>query len=131
MGDASANFHKPLDRLSEQTLECHRALVTLMEELEAVDWYQQRIDATRDEQLRAVLIHNREEEKEHAAMALEWLRRRDPGFDEQLRKYLFTEGSIAGREEEDEPSEPSHGDGSLAIGSLRSQDVATVAKSPV
>jgi uncharacterized protein len=118
MADASANFHEPLERLSEETLERHRALATLMEELEAVDWYQQRIDATHDEELRALLIHNRDEEKEHAAMALEWLRRRDSGLDKQLRKYLFTEGSIAGLEDESEGSVGD--DGSLSLGGLRS-----------
>jgi hypothetical protein len=70
-----------------------------MEELEAVDWYQQRMDATDDGELREILRHNRDEEKEHAAMVLEWIRRRDRAFDEKLREYLFTEGSIVGREE--------------------------------
>jgi ferritin-like protein len=76
----------------------HRALASLQEELEAVDWYQQRIDATGDPELREILRHNRDEEKEHAAMVLEWIRRRDASFDAKLREYLFTEGSITGRE---------------------------------
>ncbi len=121
MAQSSANLHEPIEMLAPSTLEHHRALVSLMEELEAIDWYQQRIDATGDEDLRAILAHNREEEKEHAAMALEWLRRRDPGLDAQLRTYLFTEGSIDEKEAEDgENAEGSPaGDGSLGIGSLR------------
>ena len=126
MAESSANLHEAVDLLKPETLEHHRALVSLMEELEAIDWYQQRIDATRDEELRAILVHNREEEKEHAAMALEWLRRRDPGLDEKLRMYLYSAGSIVAREEELEAgahngaasSRP--GDGSLGLGSLRS-----------
>jgi ferritin-like protein len=76
----------------------HRALVSLMEELEAVDWYQQRMDATESVELRDILRPNRDEEKEHAAMVLEWIRRHDPAFDTKLREYLFTQGSIVGRE---------------------------------
>jgi ferritin-like protein len=68
----------------------HRAIVSLMEELEAVDWYNQRADACKDQELRAILQHNRDEEKEHASMVLEWIRRRDPAFDKELRDYLFT-----------------------------------------
>ena len=86
--------------LRPATMERHRAIVSLMEELEAIDWYQQRIDATHDDELREILEHNREEEQEHAAMVLEWIRRRDPKFDAHLREYLFTEGRIVGREEE-------------------------------
>ncbi len=91
---ASEGFHEPEGLLSEETKDLHRALVSLMEELEAVDWYNQRVDATEDEELRAVLAHNRDEEKEHAAMVLEWIRRRDPTFDKELRETLFTEGEI-------------------------------------
>ena len=99
-------------------MDYHRALVSLMEELEAVDWYNQRIDATEDDQLREVLVHNRDEEKEHAAMALEWLRRRDPELDRFLRQYLFTEGSITGIEAAS--GDEGNGNGaSLGIGSLR------------
>ena len=72
----------------------HRAIISLMEELEAVDWYNQRIDVCKDEELKAVLIHNRDEEKEHAAMMLEWIRRKDPKFDEELKDYLFTDKSL-------------------------------------
>ena len=88
---ANEGFHEPVDRLSEATMDRHRAIQSLMEELEAVDWYDQRVDATNDESLAAVLAHNRDEEKEHAAMTLEWLRRRDPQLDKHLRTYLFTD----------------------------------------
>ena len=94
----SVGFHEAEARLTSGTLDMHRALTSLQEELEAVDWYQQRVDATHDEALREILRHNRDEEKEHAAMVLEWIRRRDPGFDTKLREYLFSEGSIVGRE---------------------------------
>lgn len=120
----SAGFHEAAELLKPETRDRHRAIVSLMEELEAVDWYDQRVDATGDEELRAILAHNRDEEKEHAAMVLEWLRRRDPEFDGQLRNYLFTDMPILKREEELEHSEAGNGgntggDGSLAIGSLR------------
>ena len=94
----SVGYHEAEARLTSETLDLHRALASLQEELEAVDWYQQRIDATGDAELRAILRHNRDEEKEHAAMVLEWIRRHDPGFDTRLRTYLFTEGPIAERE---------------------------------
>ena len=122
-------YHEPVDRLTESTLDEHRAIVSLQEELEAVDWYQQRVDATSDPELAEILAHNRDEEKEHAAMTLEWLRRRDPVLDEQLRTYLFTSGSVLDAEAEahgadggaDEPTgaDETFPDGSLAIGSLR------------
>lgn len=92
---ASEGFHEPRDLLSEATLDMHRAITSLMEELEAVDWYNQRVDACKDDQLRSILIHNRDEEKEHAAMVLEWIRRQDPCFDKQLRDYLFTTKPIS------------------------------------
>jgi len=92
---ASEGFHEPADKLSEEAMDLHRAIVSLMEELEAVDWYNQRVEGTRDQELRAILAHNRDEEKEHAAMVLEWIRRRDPVMDKELREQLFTEGSIA------------------------------------
>jgi ferritin-like protein len=113
---ASTGFHEDVDSLREETREMHRAIVSLMEELEAVDWYDQRIDATQDPELAAILVHNRDEEKEHAAMVLEWVRRRDPKFDEHLREYLFREGPIVEREAAD--AAPRRVDLSLAIGSL-------------
>jgi ferritin-like protein len=117
----SAGFHEDPTVLKAETRDRHRAIVSLMEELEAVDWYDQRVDAAHDEELRALLAHNRDEEKEHAAMVLEWLRRRDPHFDEQLRTYLFTEKPILELEEEQDLAEhgSASGDGSLGIGSLR------------
>jgi len=122
MADSSMGLHEAREDLSPGTLDRHRGLVSLMEELEAMDWYQQRIDAAGDPELAAVLEHNRDEETEHAAMSLEWLRRRDPVLDEHLREYLFTDGSIVGIEEVVEGEEQGGGgpgDGSLGIGSLR------------
>jgi ferritin-like protein len=119
----SAGLHEPENRLTSDTIDRHRALASIQEELEAVDWYAQRVDATDDPELAAVLAHNRDEEKEHAAMTLEWLRRRDPILDQHLRTYLFTTGSIVGREAEVEAggdTESSSSDsGSLGIGSLK------------
>lgn len=99
MAVSSAAYHEPVEDLSQDTRELHRGIVSLMEELEAVDWYQQRMDACRDDELRAVLAHNRDEEVEHAAMVLEWLRRRDAVFDRHLKTYLFTKESIVDIEE--------------------------------
>ena len=94
MPQGSTTFHESEERLSPRTRDMHRAIVSLMEELEAIDWYQQRVDAAGDDELRAVLAHNRDEEVEHAAMTLEWIRRRNAQFDAMLRQYLFTEGPI-------------------------------------
>ena len=102
---ASEGYHEPIDKLSAECLDRHRAISSIMEELEAVDWYDQRVEAATDPELKAILAHNRDEEKEHAAMTLEWLRRRDPKLDEHLRTYLFTEGDILAIEDEAE-----HGD---------------------
>lgn len=88
------NYHEPTKELSEATREMHRAIISLVEELEAVDWYNQRVDACTDDELKAILEHNRDEEKEHAAMLLEWVRRQDPGFDKELKDYLFTDKSL-------------------------------------
>lgn len=118
----SAGLHEPEERLSPETIDRHRALVSIQEELEAVDWYAQRVDAATDAELAAVLAHNRDEEKEHAAMAIEWLRRHDPTLDRHLRTYLFTSGSITEIETEaestDEASAPA-ASGSLGIGGLK------------
>lgn len=92
---AHEGYHEPINELSDATRDMHRAIISLMEELEAVDWYNQRVDACQDAELKAILAHNRDEEKEHAAMVLEWIRRQDPAFDHELRDYLFTEKSIA------------------------------------
>jgi ferritin-like protein len=98
---ANEGYHEPLEELSEETRDMHRAIVSLMEELEAVDWYNQRVDACRDKELRAILAHNRDEEKEHAAMVLEWIRRHDKRFEKELRDYLFTKKPITGLEHKD------------------------------
>jgi len=92
---ASEGYHEPTGELSDETKDMHRALTSLIEELEAVDWYNQRVDACKDDALRAILAHNRDEEKEHAAMVLEWIRRKDEAFDKELKDYLFTEKPIA------------------------------------
>jgi ferritin-like protein len=95
----SAGYHEDSDDLTPETKDYHRAIVSLMEELEAVDWYNQRVDAAKDEDLKAILAHNRDEEKEHAAMILEWIRRRDPQFAHELNTYLNTKGDITALEE--------------------------------
>jgi ferritin-like protein len=96
---ASVGYHE--ENLSEETRDMHRAIVSLMEELEAVDWYNQRVDVCKDQELKAILAHNRDEEKEHAAMVLEWIRRKDPVFSKQMKEYLFTDQSITRIEEEE------------------------------
>ena len=123
MADSSMGLHEAREDLAPETLDRHRSLVSLMEELEAMDWYAQRIEAARDPELAAVLAHNRDEETEHAAMSLEWLRRRDPALDAHLRQYLFTQGSILAIEKEAEGGDEAapSGDGSLGIGSLRGE----------
>jgi len=92
---ANEGYHEPIEELSDKTRDMHRAIISLMEELEAVDWYNQRVDACKDKELKAILAHNRDEEKEHAAMVLEWIRRKDPRFDHELKDYLFTDKPIA------------------------------------
>lgn len=94
---ASEGFHESPQDLTPQTRDMHRAILSLMEELEAIDWYQQRIDAAGDETLKTILAHNRDEEKEHASMVLEWIRRHDPAFDAHLKQYLFTTAPITER----------------------------------
>jgi len=96
---SSEALHVAREKLSRKTLEMHYAITSLMEEFEAVDWYRQRADDTEDPELKAILLHNAREELEHAAMVLEWIRRNDKDAGEQLRAYLFKEGSITGREE--------------------------------
>jgi hypothetical protein len=107
----SEGLHEDAGRLRPTTIDRHRAIVSIMEELEAVDWYDQRVDATDDPELAEVLAHNRDEEKEHAAMTIEWLRRNDPVFDRHLRTYLFTTGSITGIEHRAEHGGDGEGDG--------------------
>lgn len=98
----SEGLHEPIEKLDAATIDRHRAITSIMEELEAADWYDQRVAATEDAELAAILAHNRDEEKEHASMLLEWLRRRDPQFDKHLRTYLFTKGKILEIEKHDE-----------------------------
>lgn len=92
---SSVGYHEPIEELSAETRDMHRAIVSMMEELEAVDWYNQRADACKDTELKGILEHNRDEEKEHASMLLEWIRRKDPRFSHMLKDYLFTEERIA------------------------------------
>lgn len=92
---ANEGYHEPITEISNETRDMHRAISSLMEELEAVDWYNQRVDACRDLDLKAILAHNRDEEKEHASMLLEWIRRQDPTFDKELKDYLFTKKSLS------------------------------------
>ena len=92
---ANEGYHEPVEELSAETRDMHRAITSLMEELEAVDWYNQRVDACGDPELKAILAHNRDEEKEHAAMVLEWIRRRDPQFNHELQDWLFTDKSLS------------------------------------
>tara|TARA_B110000914_G_scaffold91431_1_gene80400 strand:+ start:1225 stop:1509 length:285 start_codon:yes stop_codon:yes gene_type:complete len=91
---ANEGYHEPIEELSNETRDMHRAITSLMEELEAVDWYNQCVDACKDPELKEILEHNRDEEKEHAAMVLEWIRRRDSVLDKELKDYLFTDKKI-------------------------------------
>lgn len=95
---SSEGLHVPRERLSDKTYAHHLAITSLMEELEAADWYAQRADDCQDETLANVLLHNMREEIEHAAMIIEWLRRNSNEFEKQLKKYVFSEGDIVARE---------------------------------
>ncbi len=97
---AAEAYHEPYESVSEEARDFHRAIVSLIEELEAIDWYHQRISATKDEELKGILAHNRDEEKEHAAMLLEYLRRKDEALSKELKEYLFTEKNLLEIEEE-------------------------------
>jgi ferritin-like protein len=123
---SSEQLHESPDSLRPATVDRHRAVASLMEELEAIDWYDQRIDATADPELASILRHNRDEEKEHASMVLEWLRRHDPALDTFLRKYLFTTGPIEDLEEGEGtspgPAAGAPGSASLPIGPLRGKE---------
>ncbi len=92
---ANEGYHEPIEELTDETRDMHRAIISLMEELEAVDWYNQRVDAAKDPELAAILAHNRDEEKEHAAMVLEWIRRKNPVLDKEPKDFLFTDNLIA------------------------------------
>ena len=122
----SAGYHESLDKLRPETLDNHRALTSMQEELEAADWYDQRVDAATDQDLKDILAHNRDEEKEHFAMLLEWYRRRDAKMDAHLKEYLFTTGSLVAQEQASTggrggsaDASAGEGGGSLGIGSLK------------
>jgi len=115
---ASDTYHEPLDLLSEETRNMHRAIVSLMEELEAIDWYQQRAEACSDGQLKAVLNHNKNEEIEHATMVMEWIRRHNDHFNEMMRNYLFTEQPITSIEKAGAASNGQSSPG-LGVGSMK------------
>jgi uncharacterized protein len=120
----SAGYHESLDKLRAETLDNHRALTSMQEELEAADWYDQRVDAATDQDLKDILAHNRDEEKEHFSMLLEWYRRRDAKMDAHLKEYLFTTGSLIAKEKASSggkggSADASGGGGSLGIGSLK------------
>src|SRR5262249_45383315 len=120
-GVAHEGLHEAAELLGPDTMDRHRAIESLVEELEAIDWYDQRVEAATDAELASILTHNRDDEKEHAAMALEWIRRRDPELDRQLRRYLFTSEPVV-REVDDPPGAGPVEEGAssgLGIGSLR------------
>lgn len=124
----SSQYHEPPEELAAKTRDLTRILVSLKEEMEAIDWYNQRIELSTDPQAAKILKHNQEEEMEHACMALEYLRRNMDGWDEALRTYLFTEGDITELEEEamgrkraSGGADGSAGTGSLGIGNLKGE----------
>ena len=96
---SSEGLHVPREKLQRRTLNLHYAITSVIEELEAVDWYRQRADDCDDPELKAILLHNAREEIEHFSMALEWIRRNDAEFEAQLKEYVFSKGSITGKEE--------------------------------
>jgi len=119
---ASTEYHEPYELLSKESRDMHRAIVSAIEELEAIDWYQQRADACTDEDLKRVLLHNKDEEIEHLMMNLEWMRRRDPRVHEQMKTYLFTEAPIEEIEDEEKAAGgPRVFSPSLKIGSLKEE----------
>ena len=120
----SFTLHEPAGQLTDRTIDIHRAIVSLMEELEAIDWYNQRAEACTDPELRGVLEHNRNEEIEHASMTLAWIRRNVAKFDEALKLYLFTSGDITTVEERaktagDEPAKPDRGYLRATVGDMK------------
>jgi ferritin-like protein len=125
---SSESLHAPRERLSKTTLSFHHAIVSVMEELDAIDWYRQRADDAEDETLKALLLHNMREEMEHASMLLEWIRRQDADFARHLKTYLFTEAPILeveeaataeGAEEKERPEAGASGEHGFTIGRLR------------
>jgi len=122
----SVGLHEAEEKLRAETIDRHRALTSMMEELEAVDWYDQRVDAATDPELKEILAHNRDEEKEHFVMTLEWLRRHDTKLSDELKSRLFSSGSIVAQEAAEQdggdgaaPQSSASGDGALGIGSLK------------
>ncbi len=117
---SSETYHEPYESLSAEVRDMHRAITSLGEELDAIDWYAQRAEACADDDLRAVLLHNRREEIEHAMMVLEWIRRHDDDFNERMKTYLFTELPITGIEKAAEGDAPASGpSATLGIGKLK------------
>ena len=115
-----SNYHEPVELLNEKTRNITRAINSLKEELEAVDWSNQRVEASSDEELKAIMAHNRDEEIEHACMTLEWLRRNMDGWDEELKTYLFTSGPITSIEGQEQASDaPSNSGNGLNIGKMK------------
>ena len=115
-----SNYHEPVELLNEKTRNITRAINSLKEELEAVDWYNQRVEASSDEELKPIMAHNRDEEIEHACMTLEWLRRNMDGWDEELKTYLFTSGPITSIEGQEQASDaPSNSGNGLNIGKMK------------
>ncbi|MGE0823721.1 MAG: encapsulin-associated ferritin-like protein [Candidatus Binatia bacterium] len=128
MPGASQGYHEAEEKLSPETKDIHRAIVSLQEELEAIDWYRQRADATENPALKAVLLHNMEEEVEHACMVLEWLRRHAPVFNKNLRTYLFQDQPITAIEEQEtgtngeaQPSETQTERKGLTVGAMKGE----------
>jgi ferritin-like protein len=124
---SSETYHEPIELLSEETRNMHRAIVSLKEELEAVDWYQQRAEACTDQELRGVLVHNKNEEIEHAMMNLEWIRRHSEVFDANVKTYIHAKGPILAAEKQSAGASSAGASGSghssgpsgLGIGSLK------------
>lgn len=121
-----SNYHEPVEELSQEARNFSRALNSLKEEIEAVDWYHQRVVTTNDADLAGVMAHNRDEEIEHACMTLEWLRRNMPGWDEELRNWLFKEGDLmaahgndAGHDDHEADAAPKAGSDSLGLGKIK------------
>src|SRR4029453_13778959 len=114
----SVGYHEAEDKLQPETQDKHRALTSMMEELEAVDWYDQRVDAATDPELKQILAHNRDEEKEHFVMLLEWYRRRDAKMSSELQGRLFTSSSIVAQEQADKGETGGEGGGSSGGASL-------------
>ena len=112
-----SQYHEPPNEMSDESRDITRALISLKEEIEAIDWYNQRIENTSDEALKDILSHNRDEEIEHACMAIEWLRRNMPGWDENMKTYFFKEGDITELEDEEEGDQRSD----LGLGKLKKQ----------